>query len=144
MLAPFVLLAASPGRDLRAIAARNADAFRQAVVRRDGPWFERTFAPDFVQRMDVGHLDRRTALAQLRAGLLRMQTHDLTVKVVAVRAEGKGYVATVAWRGTTPAIIENRPARLTATWRDDQRWAPANGRWVLRGLTTSRFERTIQ
>ena len=144
MIAPLALLVLSGPEGLQAVAARNATAFRAAILRRDAAWFDRTLAPDFVQRTESARLDRRTALAQIQNGLLKMPAKTLTAKVASVKPEGKGYDATVVWRGTAPATLMNRPATLTVGWRDEQRWVPVKGRWLLRSLTTSRFEQSIE
>ena len=125
-------------------AARNAEAFRGAIVRHDPSYFERTFASDYVQVSEGGRIDRAAALAALRKGLLRAPIRGLSVRVVRVGAEGKGYAATLAFRGTMAATLQGRPARLVATWRDDQRWTPVGGRWTLRSSRTYGFARTIE
>lgn len=143
MLSPlvFVVLQTKP---LRTLAERNAAAFRSAILHHDATWFERTLAPAFAQRTEEARLDRRTALAQIEKGLLKMKATSLTQKVTSVRPEGKGYVATIAWHGTLPAKIGERAAVLNVTWEDEQHWKPTAGRWLLQSLTTSHFERVIE
>ena len=142
MLAPLAFVLLAPV-DLRATAQRNAEAFLLALRHRDDGYFERTFAPGFTQSIEKRYLDRATALAQIESGLRRIKQQRLTVRVLSAKPEGKGYVATVAWKGTEPATMMNRPATLTATWRDEQHWVPHDKGWALRSLVTSKFDRTI-
>ena len=138
-----VLVVAFQGPGLKRAAAANAAAFRSALLRKDAEWFERTFASGFRQTVGGSTLDRKAALAQLKGGLMRMDVTGLSAKVVKVRLEERGYVATLAWTGTMKAMLQGRPAKLTAKWDDAQRWAFVGGRWTLRSIVTTGFERTI-
>jgi hypothetical protein len=139
----LIALALAPKSPFDGVAAKNVAAFREAVLRKDFGWFERTYAPDFRQLADGQAIPRTAALAQLRHGLLGMTVRSLKGQVLSVRPKGAGYVATVEFTGTMRAGISGQPATLTAKWKDDQTWAPAKGRWVLKSLSTREFTREI-
>lgn len=135
-----MLLGAPP---LAKVAAANAEAFRRAVVAKDVGWFERTFAPSYVQRDGGRAIPRGEALAVLRKGLLKAPIAGLSVRVVSARSAAKGYEATLAFRGTMQGDARGLPVTLVAMWRDDQRWGLAKGRWLLLSTRTYGFERTV-
>ena len=139
----LLALLLAPPIPLKAVAAKNVDAFRKAVLTKDIPWFERTYAKDFVQKADDQKMTRAVALAQLKHGLLRMNVRTLKGRLIALKPKGKGYVATIAFTGTLRADISGSPATLTAKWKDDQTWTPVKGRWLLRSLATREFTREI-
>ena len=142
---PPLLLAIllAPPTPLKAVAEKNVEAFRKAVLTKDMPWFERTYAKDFVQKADGQPTTRAVALAQLKRGLLKMNVRTLKGRLLALKPKGKGYVATILFTGTMRADISGAPATLTAKWKDDQTWTPLGARWTLTAVSTRDFTREI-
>ena len=120
------------------------EGFRKAVLARDVKYFERTFLPGYVQFAETQKIDRSTALTNLKRGFGKSSVASLATRIVRVKAAPGGFVATVGFVGKMKGSYQGQPVTLTATWRDDQTWVKAKGRWGLKSTRTYGFKRSAE
>lgn len=122
----------------KAAVLRNMAAERQAMLKKNVAWYEKTLAEDYFEIGPAGNrIDKRQSLASTRNMFAALTITSLTTKLSSVQKVGEKTMATIDVRVLgTLRQKKGKPAPIEVNSSVIQVWSQIDGQWKIRSQKT--------